>query len=349
MPIFNCGLNDVDTTDATAVASDILENKTAYAFGEKLTGTMPYRGQIVHDLSTVSDVASIPYGYYNTSSIEIAASEKLKLIPDNIKEDVTILGVTGTFSGGGGILLNIEQYTSGFPATANENTVGIVSNEHVAINGYVISATQPSNPANGLVWIKENTLSPAPLSITRDGNVIIYPIAVKQYYDGTWEHSGFESKIYVGGTWKQLRKYLVTNGVRNVEWSRESSTRVKWAEDTGNNYITFGNTGGTVDTAMCTSERLDLVGWKTIYIDWKGSFANRGYFYVGANSVPADTNTTQPNVTSAQFRPGTAQSIYSADISGIASTTAENCSIKFYYDAGTNGNAAYIYNIWLEG
>ena len=58
------------TKDATAVASDILQGKTAYANNEKITGSMNNNGQLIYDISTSEQ--TIPAGY--TSGGSIAAS-----------------------------------------------------------------------------------------------------------------------------------------------------------------------------------------------------------------------------------------------------------------------------------
>lgn len=91
---------DSDTQDATAQVAEILVNKTAYARGAKLTGTMPNRGGITGDISTVSGTYTIQQGYHDGSgSVGIAASEQAKIIAGNIKNGIEILGVTGTYGG----------------------------------------------------------------------------------------------------------------------------------------------------------------------------------------------------------------------------------------------------------
>ena len=88
---------DVDSTDATATVSEILAGATAYARGEKLTGTMPNNGGITQTIDTVEQVVTIPQGYHDGSGkVSIDATEQAKLIAGNIKQGVEILGVTGT-------------------------------------------------------------------------------------------------------------------------------------------------------------------------------------------------------------------------------------------------------------
>lgn len=88
---------DVNSKDATVGVAEILKGKTAYAAGKKLTGTMPNNGAVTLTIDTVAGVVKIPQGYHDGSgTVSILNTEQAKLIAENIKQGITILGVTGT-------------------------------------------------------------------------------------------------------------------------------------------------------------------------------------------------------------------------------------------------------------
>lgn len=91
---------DVDSTDATAAVAEILSGKTAYVRGQKLTGTMKNNGAVTGSISSKEEEYTVPLGYHDGSGkVGIAASEQAKIIPENIREGITILGVEGEMSG----------------------------------------------------------------------------------------------------------------------------------------------------------------------------------------------------------------------------------------------------------
>ena len=91
---------DVDSTDATVAVAEMLVGKTAYARGAKLTGTMPNIGAATGTISALDDEYTIAMGFHDGSGkVGIAAAEKEKVVPGNIKAGVVVLGVTGTYSG----------------------------------------------------------------------------------------------------------------------------------------------------------------------------------------------------------------------------------------------------------
>lgn len=91
---------DSDTSDATAAIAEILKGKTAYARGTKLVGTMPNNGAVTGTISTKAGSYTIPQGYHDGSGkVAISTTEQGKIVAGNIKSGVSILGVTGTYSG----------------------------------------------------------------------------------------------------------------------------------------------------------------------------------------------------------------------------------------------------------
>lgn len=114
-PIVGSSTFDADTSDANAVAAELLKDKTAYVNGVKVTGTMPNNGAKTLDITNKSTPVTIPTGFHDGSGkAQIAADEQAKLIPTNIREGITILGVTGTMSGSEGMKPQAKNVTPTF-------------------------------------------------------------------------------------------------------------------------------------------------------------------------------------------------------------------------------------------
>ena len=114
-PIVGTNTFDADTSDGTATAAEILKDKTAYVAGSKLTGTMPNNGAKTLEITTKDGAPAIPMGFHDGSGkAQIAAAEKAKLIPANIREGVTVLGVAGSMSGSEGMKPQSKSVTPAF-------------------------------------------------------------------------------------------------------------------------------------------------------------------------------------------------------------------------------------------
>ena len=103
---------DVNSQDATVKVAEMLIGKTAYARGTKLTGTMHNNGAISLTISEVNEEVSVAQGYHDGGGkVSILETEKAKLIASNIKQGITILGVTGTLEPSSAIKVHAKTVT----------------------------------------------------------------------------------------------------------------------------------------------------------------------------------------------------------------------------------------------
>ena len=147
-PITGTNTNDADTRDANATASQILSGATAYVQGSKVTGTMTNNGAVSGTISTKAQQYSVPVGYHDGSGkVQIASAEQDKIIATNIKQGVTILGVTGSYSGEG-VNLQSKSVTSSFTAQTVTADAGYDALSQVTVNAMPYSETD--NAAGGV-------------------------------------------------------------------------------------------------------------------------------------------------------------------------------------------------------
>lgn len=92
---------DANTADATATADEILSGEVAYTNGARVVGTMTNNGGVTGTISTKAGQYTIPAGYHDGSGkVGIASAEQAKILPENIRRNTVILGVTGTLDVG---------------------------------------------------------------------------------------------------------------------------------------------------------------------------------------------------------------------------------------------------------
>lgn len=139
---------DSDTSDDTAAVAEILSGKTAHARGVQLTGTMPNNGAVSGSISSKAEQYTVPQGYHDGSGkVQISATEQAKIIADNIREGVTILGVEGSMSGSEGVVAQQKTVT---PTTVQQVVLPDTGYTHLSqVTVSAIPYVETPNSAGG--------------------------------------------------------------------------------------------------------------------------------------------------------------------------------------------------------
>lgn len=216
-----------DTSDATAIAEDILQGKTAYAKNEKVEGTMKNNGQLNYTPSTSQQ--TIPAGYSTGGTINaVDSSIDSNIQPSNIKKDISILGITGTLEEG------IDT------SDANATSTDLASGKTAYVNGNKITGS---------------------LSVISAGNNSSVNFANSGYEILGVKYTRFvvpSKKILSQGAFVTISDSDLANGIRLTADKIVSGNNILGIQGTAE----LG-----IDTADANATANDIVGGKTAYVN----------------------------------------------------------------------------------
>ena len=146
-PITGVWTFDADTKDATALVGEILYGKTSYKNGSKLVGTMTNVCKQTDYLTNASTPVSISQGYHDGSgTVALGTADLTALVSDNIRQGVTILGITGTMSGSEDVKATSTTVT---PYTTSKTYLPNQFGDYNYFSQMIVDAIATSTAVNG--------------------------------------------------------------------------------------------------------------------------------------------------------------------------------------------------------
>ena len=309
-------------TDTTAVAGDILVNKTAYSKGSKITGSMPnlststnityasgnttpvIEADAVFKNTNTDGVDRILFRYnggvngylqnntlFGMPSFNFGNAAASQVVQGATFTSTSGIRATGTHTCASNVLnFSIVQCLSSneLPVTAEENTIFVITD--IPVNGWAFSAEAPI--ANeGLIWLEIDQNAAIGINTVKENTLMTYPAIVRQYINGIWEAK--EAKIYRNGVYSNFfNGYLFNWGSVNEDitggWSGGTSISDTLYGEYWYAPTTIGGTWKTVN-------KIDITNYKTLKFKCESvsaycfAYLNQGSGYTATTTITAGT------------------------------------------------------------
>ena len=117
--------------------------------GVKVTGSMPNNGAVKGVITSKDTPYIVPPGFHDGSgTVRMDDTEAAKLVPENIRQGVTVFGVTGTMSGLESVKAQVKTIT---PAISDQSVVPDEGYNYISqVTVLAIPYEESSNAAGGI-------------------------------------------------------------------------------------------------------------------------------------------------------------------------------------------------------
>ena len=201
--------------------------------------------------------------------------------------------ITRRGGAGGGLNFRVVGGTAQ-PAAPKENTIWVNTDAEIA--GWSFSATKPSDPVEGMVWITYNITGGKIFNVLSSNAIMLCPVLAKQRISGAWVSKTI--KIYQNGAWAAFLANPLVNGVPTSDFYNAGSSTTAGTFQSDITYHSFSSESlsmlvdGSRSYGFKTNKTFNLIGVSKITID--------GYTQL-ANSSGASTSTTSAPLTVALY------------------------------------------------
>ena len=186
------------------------------------------------------------------------------------------------------------------PANPSDNTIWI--NTDKDITGWIFSATEPSEPAEGMVWIVTGASSNVPINALKENSIWVYPQSAKQYVGDEWIN--VPAKTYVGQAWSEWVISLLDNDDITGGWTGSLSK-----------LTASGVEGLSHSTTRATNKKIDFTNAKSLTCVFEDVALAYATVYV---STTQDINGSVASASASQQN--AASETVTLDVSGLDSS-----------------------------
>lgn len=174
--------------------------------------------------------------------------------------------------GGGGTSLNFKVVGNPQPASPKENTIWV--NTDIPITGWIFSATQPENLAEGNVWFPIDTSSSVEFNALKRNGIMVYPLPAKQHVSGALVDKTVKS--YQNGAWVDWwNGELFYNGDQYTHVTGGWEATVAVPASISNGQMVF-NSSSSGTSGFCTSNKISRGSYSKIGVNLTSISASVG-------------------------------------------------------------------------